>query len=44
MKYKNITQTPQGYYNVTISRGIDGKRVRVHQNFKTLEEAISGRD
>lgn len=44
MKHKNISRTPQGYYSVVIRRVINGKTVAADQNFKTLEEAIAGRD
>lgn len=44
MKHKNISRTPQGYYTVTIRRVIDGRTVAANQNFRTLEEAIAGRD
>ena len=44
MRHRNIFKTPQGYYLVTIRRVIDGKEVTANQNFRTLEEAIAGRD
>ena len=44
MKHKNISLTPQGYYIVIIRRTVDGKEVTANQNFRTLEEAIAGRD
>ena len=44
MKHKNISRTRQGYYIVIIRRTIDGKEVTANQNFRTLEEAIAGRD
>lgn len=44
MKHKNISLTPQGYYIVIIRRTINGKEVTANQNFRTLEEAIAGRD
>lgn len=44
MKHKNISLTPQGYYIVIVRRTIDGKEVSANQNFRTLEEAIAGRD
>lgn len=44
MKHKNISLTPQGYYIVIVRRTINGKEVSANQNFRTLEEAIAGRD
>ena len=44
MKHKNISRTPQGYYIVIIRCTVDGKEVTANQNFRTLEEAIAGRD
>lgn len=44
MKHKNISRTPQGYYIVIVRRTINGKEVSANQNFRTLEEAIAGRD
>lgn len=44
MKHKNISRTPQGYYIVIVRRTVDGKEVIANQNFRTLEEAIAGRD
>lgn len=44
MKHRNIYLTSQGYYLVMIRRVVDGREVRVNQNFRTLDEAIAARD
>lgn len=44
MKHRNIYLTSQGYYLVAIRRVVNGREVRVNQNFRTLDEAIAARD
>ena len=44
MKHRNLYLTSQGYYLVAIRRVVNGREVRVNQNFRTLDEAIAARD